>query len=825
MFSSDKWFGGSAGFYNGVATQSLRFHRASSSYLIKENTSVTSTQKWTLSVWIKRGNLGTEQGILGSSSTAEYIRFESNDTLRYRLYTSSAQRISMITNAAFRDTSNFFHLVCAVDLSNTTDDDKAIIYVNGERQTLGTNITTSTDTYNSKMLQNGGHYWNLGRYAGYFDGYMADVHLIDGQQLDPTYFAETKNGVWIPKEYTGTYGNSGARLQFKQTGSSADASGIGADTSGNGNHFSANNVSSYDSNMPDSPENNFCTLNPIIASGQKASATYSQGNLQYTSTDAYDTAIGTIGVSSGKWYFETRLNSSGSQLIGARASPHEQNSSFLGQNTSNSGIGFYRPNGNVYNETSGLTAAFTATSGDIIQVAFDADNGYFWFGKDNTYTGTVDSSSGRFTLASWSSGEFIFPAQGYRDSRTVNFGQDGSFAGALTGGDVGTATDGNGKGAFKYAPPSGYLALCSANLPDTTIAPNQDEQGSDFNQVVFYDGNSSNSHQITGVGFQPDMVHIKARNQSASHYNIDSTRGIGTGDSFKALAFNSSTAQYTAENDQLRSLDADGFTLDDNTDNTWYVNRSSDTYAAWCWRVNVGTTSTNDEGTISSTVQVNNTVGMSIATYTAPSGTFSFGHGLSQAPEFFMVKKLDGTSNWIGYHEARTPSIPNNKGLYISSPSNPTAGSNWITEVSATRIGITTGQLTGTGDHLLYAWHSVDGYCKVGQYEGNNSTDNAFVYTGFLPNIIWIKNVDSGHDWVIRDLKHSGYYTDGRANPVTIGSSHSKNNPHTGGAAFTMDFLSNGFKIRHYDSDIGSAHTFMYIAWASDQTFKFSNAR
>jgi len=825
MFSSDKWFGGSAGFYNGVATQSLRFHRASSSYLIKENTSVTSTQKWTLSVWIKRTSLGTEQGILGSSSTAEYIRFESNDTLRYRLYTSSAQRISMITNAAFRDTSNFFHLVCAVDLSNTTDDDKAIIYVNGERQTLGTNITTSTDTYNSKMLQNGGHYWNLGRYAGYFDGYMADVHLIDGQQLDPTYFAETKNGVWIPKEYTGTYGNSGARLQFKQTGSSADASGIGADTSGNGNHFSANNVSSYDSNMPDSPENNFCTLNPIIASGQKASATYSQGNLQYTSTDAYDTAIGTIGVSSGKWYFETRLNSSGSQLIGARASPHEQNSSFLGQNTSNSGIGFYRPNGNVYNETSGLTAAFTATSGDIIQVAFDADNGYFWFGKDNTYTGTVDSSSGRFTLASWSSGEFIFPAQGYRDSRTVNFGQDGSFAGALTGGDVGTATDGNGKGAFKYAPPSGYLALCSANLPDTTIAPNQDEQGSDFNQVVFYDGNSSNSHQITGVGFQPDMVHIKARNQSASHYNIDSTRGIGTGDSFKALAFNSSIGQYTAENDQLRSLDADGFTLDDNTDNTWYVNRSSDTYAAWCWRVNVGTTSTNDEGTISSTVQVNNTVGMSIATYTAPSGTFSFGHGLSQAPEFFMVKKLDGTSNWIGYHEARTPSIPNNKGLYISSPSNPTAGSNWITEVSATRIGITTGQLTGTGDHLLYAWHSVDGYCKVGQYEGNNSTDNAFVYTGFLPNIIWIKNVDSGHDWVIRDLKHSGYYTDGRANPVTIGSSHSKNNPHTGGAAFTMDFLSNGFKIRHYDSDIGSAHTFMYIAWASDQTFKFSNAR
>ena len=170
--------------------------------------------------------------------------------------------------------------------------------------------------------------------------------------------------------------------------------------------------------------------------------------------------------------------------------------------------------------------------------------------------------------------------------------------------------------------------------------------------------------------------------------------------------------------------------------------------------------------------------------------------------------------------------MPNTTGVYINSPSNFASGSNWIQEVSATRIGITTGQVTGTGEYLLYAWHSVDGYCKVGQYEGTGSpTSNAFIYTGFLPNIVWIKNVDSGHDWVIRDLKYSGYYTDLRGNPVTIGSSHSKNNPHTGGSAFTMDFCSNGFKIRGNDSDIGSAHTFMYIAWASDKTFKFGNAR
>ena len=405
---------------------------------------------------------------------------------------------------------------------------------------------------------------------------------------------------------------------------------------------------------------------------------------------------------------------------------------------------------------------------------------------------------------------------------SVNFGQDGTFGGQIA---AGGNTDANGIGNFKHSVPSGYLALCTSNLPDTALSPNQLEQGSDFNQVVYYNGNGSNGHSITGVGFKPDMVHIKARNQSSSHYNVDSIRGIGTGDSFKALAFNTSAQQYSALNDQLRTLDTDGFTLDDNTDNSWYVNRSSDTYAAWCWRVNGGTTSTNNDGTISSTVQVNNTVGMSMVLYTAPSGTFYFGHGLSQTPEFFMLKKLDGVGNWIIYHPARTPSVPNTKGLYGNSPTLPTTGSNWVQEVSATRIGITTGQLTGTGAYLAYVWHSVDGYCKVGQYEGNNSSsDNAFVYTGFTPNIIWIKNVDSGEDWVIRDLKHSGYYTY-IGNPVVIGSSHSKNNPHTGGSSFSMDFLSNGFKIRGNNSDIGSSHTFSYIAWAGDQTIKFSNAR
>ena len=571
---------GGTGFYSETIDQSYRIE---SSNLSRTPSSDGNRRTFTISVWVKRSALGgLDIFSTGSNSYNQLswtLRFTTDDNLYvYASLAGISNDVVIVSKATFRDMTNWYHFVCAYDSTQATATNRVKLYANGSQLEINTGYTNhnyGNQNYDTSV-NDASYVQRIGRFASVvanqFSGYMAEFNLIDGTALDPTSFGETKNGVWIPKAISGlTYGTNGFRLTF------ADSSSLGDDTSGNGNDYTTNGADSTDVVL-DSPTNNFCTLNPLIESGQKASATYSEGNLKYTSTDAYDTAIGTIGVSSGKWYFETRLDSAGDQLIGARSSPHEFNTSFLGQNASNSGIGVYRPNGQVYNETSGGTSAFTLSSGDIIQVAFDADNGYFWFGQNNTYTGTVDTSSGRFSLSSWSSGQTLFPAQGYRDSRTVNFGQDGSFAGALTGGDVGTATDSNGIGAFKYTPPSGYLALCSANLPDTTISPAQETQASDFFNVVLYTANNRTAQSITGVGFRPDWLWFKQRDRADAHALYNTSMGID-------ISMRITTdGEFDDSNSEtgVTAVGADGFTL--GTDNQAWVNYQSDSMVAWLWK-------------------------------------------------------------------------------------------------------------------------------------------------------------------------------------------------------------------------------------------------
>ena len=245
------------GFYGKTLTNSLRFNEGSnanttdSSYLTKAAVTPTSAYKWTLSVWIKRSVLhaeGSSAGIISSNVNGEQLTF-SNDNLHYTHYASSATRISIITNNAFRDTSNWYHVVCAVDHSNSTTDDKAIIYVNGVRQTLSTN-TIASGTYNSTLLT-ATNVITIGkeRVGSHFTGYMAEMHFVDGQQLTPTTFGETKQGVWIPKTISNlTYGNNGFYLNF------GNSSAIGEDSAGS-NDYTAYNLNDYDI-VPDTPTNN-----------------------------------------------------------------------------------------------------------------------------------------------------------------------------------------------------------------------------------------------------------------------------------------------------------------------------------------------------------------------------------------------------------------------------------------------------------------------------------------------------------------------------------------------------------------------------------------
>ena len=852
----------STGFYNGVATQSLRFDRASSSYCIRQNSTATDSQKWTLSVWLKRTTLGAEAGILGSSSTAEYVRFESDDTIRYRLFTSSAQQISMITNAVFRDTTNFFHFVCAVDLSNTTDNDKVIMYANGTRLTLGTNTTTSTDTFDSLMNDNNA-YWNLGRYTQYYGGYMSDVHIIDGQQLTPTSFAETKNGVWIAKAYTGSYGNNGARLEFKQigSGSSANASGIGADTSTNTNHFYAYNVDAHDSNMPDSPENNFATLLPLRSGENASSQTFSEGNLQWTSsTYGYNATGSSINIpTSGKWYFELYVKTHGTGeshdfgvgLQGVKfdsMSKTNPATATYGDSTHyitrrDFGSRIEKNLDNVYIGTNPGTgtpdesdSTVNYNQGKIVQLAFDADSGKVYWGLDDTYwdddvSTDGNPSSGTNETTSLTSGvEYFFTLQQYSNTyvSVTNFGQDSSFAGNKTSGSA-NGTDANGIGDFYYDPPTGFLALCSSNLPDTTLSPAENEQANHHFDITTYTatGGSSDSagqapaRDIAGFNFQPDWVIIKGRSYADWGMTFDSNRGVGkTLQAFR----NYSEGDYA---NTLTAFNSDGFSL--GADSTAQVNWRQNNYVSWNWHCNSGSTSTNDAGSIDGTQQVNTTAGYSITTFTANNNTkCTIGHGLSQAPNMVFIKNRSSSSNgqWTIGQDMYTGFTGQ---LYIDSGSNGTAafstnsGSFDNTAPTSTLVTINTDNTVneGTDSFVMYCFHSVEGYSKFGSYVGNNSTDGTFVYTGFRPAFVMCKYASgSGEDWIVWDrmrdpdnLVHNKLYWNTSNAEITDTTNR------------MMDFVSNGFKHRtDHVSTNGNGGTYMYMAFA-EQPFKFSNAR
>jgi len=810
----------STGFYNGATSRSLRMQDAR---LTRTPSSTGDPKKWTFSAWLKRTSLGQSYIFAGSPLSSGYdgiaaIYFNGSDQLHTYYDTSGSNPYGAVDDGSrvYRDLGSWYHLCWAVDAANTIHK----IWINNVLVSTNTgryppNFTYGLNNAGDQMVIGDGSWDSYG--SPNFNGYMAEINYLDGQYLEPDSFTETKEGVLIPlKDPSLTYGTNGFRLQFLATGTSADSSGIGADTSGQGNHYAVTSLAAGDVVL-DNPENNFAILNKLIDPGQRASATYSEGNLQYTSSDSYDTAISTIGVNSGKYYFESRFNSNGFQLIGLRQDPFTQKSTYIGQNSANSGIAYSRAISSVVNSTAGTTSSVgSASSGDIAQVAFDADNGYVWFGINNTYYGTVDSSTGRFTLDGFVSGKDLFPAVGYRDSQTLNFGQDGSFANALTGGDVGTATDGNGKGAFKYAPPSGYLALCSANLPDVTIGPDSTTQADDHFDTILRVGHGT-SGGSTPANFKADWIWEKVRNSAYSHYLIDSSRGIVDG-STQVLITNTTNLETTGNWYKPPTSSS----LEFNT-NDW---ASSFNLVDWIWKANGGTTTTNDAsstgvGTIDSVFQANTTSGFSIVTYTGTGSAGTVKHGLSVAPSLVIIKSRTGASvpNWVigqdisgftGQLYFDTGAFSTNSGSF----------NNTAPTTSVVSIGTDSTVNQSTATYVMYCFANVEGFSRVGSYIGNGNADGTFVFTGFRPAFLLIKSTGSStNGWYIYDNKRLNYgsLVDGQLYANLANAEDDGNRD--------LDFLSNGFKPRLTDTNVNaSGTTFVYLAFA-EQPFKFSNAR
>ena len=444
-------------------TNSLRFD-GSSSYLYHTHES-GNKDTFTFSAWIKFGDLDndTSADVLFSVTNTGYviIRFEDKQ-LDYLDYDGS-DVATVSTNRLFRDVSAWYHIVVAIDMTQSTDSNRVKLYVNGSQES-----SFATATYqpqNQDTVVNTAAEHRIGRESGnYFSGYMADVNFIDGTAYAASDFGETNdNGVWIPKKPDVTYGTNGYKLEFKQTGTSANASGIGADTSGQGNHHSVSGLAAIDV-TEDTPTNNFATLNPL-AVGANTNKAYSEGNTKVLASGGsgqpWKHALGTIGVSNGKWYWECKAIISG--IVIAGVTDADTTSSYE-DDALDEGVYYRSSNGYKYVGGSDSSYGNTFANDDIIGVALDMDNKKIYFSKNGTFQNSGDPTSGSTGTGALSVSSFstllpdVIQGDG-SDGWQLNFG-NAPFA--ISSGNA----DANGYGEFEYAVPSGYYSLCTKNLAE-----------------------------------------------------------------------------------------------------------------------------------------------------------------------------------------------------------------------------------------------------------------------------------------------------------------------------------------------------------------------
>ena len=443
---------------------SLKFNRGGSSKLGITPGSAGNRKIYTISFWIKRSDVSAQQNIFGTASEGDTLYFDGGDKLRFFQNGSSSSYLG--TNRLFRDPAAWYHIVLAVDTNQGTAANRVKLYINGSQYTWDASTTYPAEDYEGDFNNTADeHMIGNGHHGNYFDGYLADFYFIDGTQYAASTFGETNdNGVWVPIKASPTFGTNGFFMEFQQTGTSANASGMGADTSGNDNHLTPTNLTAEDVTT-DTPTNNFCTLNPLNPT--ESNASFSEGNLRFTnalnSSPHHALANGTMAVANGKWYWEVKVDDVGgtAMSIGAIEVTEFAKNDFTGDN----GVGYFN-NGNFHYRGTEDSDPNTYTTNDIIGVALDMDNRAIYFHKNGTYEDSGDPTSGSSRTGAaggtlHASNVTMVPAVSNYDSGAcnVNFGNP---AFSISSGNA----DANGYGNFEYAVPSGYYALCTKNLAE-----------------------------------------------------------------------------------------------------------------------------------------------------------------------------------------------------------------------------------------------------------------------------------------------------------------------------------------------------------------------
>ncbi len=722
------WFGDGRQPYQ--VKKSLRFRKANSNYLARVMGAPTSQNIWTFSVWVKRGELSGAQDILGLGTGNFQIYFGTGGEFNF----FNGAGAVFATTAVYRDPTAWMHILLSVN-PGASGVNKVRLFINGTEITayaVDNRAAFASSSYNSSGITH-----VVGSTAGIinvFDGEMADLHFIDGQQKVASDFGQfdVQTGVWMPIAYAGTYGANGHRLDFTDN-SAATAAAIGADRSGNGNNFTPANVSITagvtNDSLVDSPtmygadnglggeaRGNYATFNFL----DKGAVVLSNACQSLSNASTWASARSTIAVDEGKYYAEVRIDTAGGTMagiVGLTASL----ASYPGIDVQ--GYGYLDTTGNYYHSAVNTALGATLAGGDYLGIALDATAGTVQWYKNGVAQG------GAITLTGVTKPYFFAVGSNTPGASSINFGQK----------------------AFNNAAPAGFKALCTQNLPVPVI-----QKPSQYFNVVTYTANGG-VQAVTGAGHQPDMLYSKARAIASQHYWMDSVRGPAN------LLTSDSAGQENAAATFVTSFDPDGFSH--GTGN--YA--AAAPVSAWLWK----------KAAIA---------GMDLLLFTGNGVNRAIAHTLGAIPAF-LIAKARGPVNrsWLLYHQILGAS----NYLIFDSP-NATAVNAGVWNTAPTSSNVNVGTVAGTnasGDNMeIIAFAEVPGFSKQGGYVGNANADGTFVYCGFRPRAILLKRFDASEAWLAIDAVRDPQ------NPV--GTYFTPNTAAAEASTPLIDFVANGFKMR-----------------------------
>ena len=822
---------------------SVKMDHRNREYFYRDNPTAGNRRTFTISLWIKRAGPaqdpdGGDPFIASQGSNARF--HYAGDTLRFMFDGNSTE---LEASARLRDVAAWYHIVLAVDTTQSTASNRVKAYVNGQAYDWN-NTKYPSQNGESDWMNTNDMFFNSRDGDGSYDtsSYMAEVAVIDGTQYAASDFGEYDDtGIWKCKDFKDdvTFGSEGFYLKFD------DASDIGADSSGNSNDVTLYNITSVDL-ATDTPTNNFCVLNGHTHVGNQYGRyvqRHKEGNTQPDEpTGSFGGSWGTHSFSSGKWYWEaksTLVSSVNMHTFGVASckncsGPEDEASGFHSAEAArglypDASTGIY-PGAGGTTSYKGTTGSATNdnlganSNGSIWQIAFDADNGKIWFGKNNTWQTTIGGTTvSASDIAAGNNARYedlnddaegpwmpVFGMYNANEGHHIDVNFGGYTAATPSSGE----TDQNGYGNFEYAPPSGFLAICSENLKSVTTI----DDPSEHFQVETYTGDGNDNRQVTNSGnsdMQPDLVWLKDRTQGERNALFDSSRGAT-----KRLQSDSTGIEST-ETATLKSFTSDGFTLGTSAS----VNNGSnpDQYVAWQWKANGGSVSNNTDGGYTVSLQANTTAGFSIGTYTGTGGTSpsatNVGHGLGKAPEFVIIRARNRDENWSAYHSA------SGTGGFILDNNSAHNNNSVLGDALATATVVDLGtdlRMNGGYNYVMYSWAPIEGYSIFGKYHGNGyhntagtyptGKDGPFIHTGFRPALIFIKRDDDAGSWTVYDEKRDGY---NNANDAMFwNSTTAESSSNISGS--NIDIFSNGFKIKSADNTVNaSGGIYTYGAWAA----------